>query len=240
MIHCSMEGCKLQTTKLIPLVFLSLIMNNLIKIPDDWASHKEEEEHLSILVEIVGFCTQALWDLCNSFFHTVPASHRGPLLARSVGNSVLLSSQLLLWSILYFAPLSSTPACFPWMISGNFHCTVKNTVFNCSRPCLPPRLAYNHCLFQLFSAACKNPSGTSVNFPGSGERRDFYCRQESENTSFLAQRSRIVNLAWCIALFLANTPSLLSILVGTSEPGLFYQGRVYPQLMKAVETRTVA
>jgi len=74
-----------------------------------------------------------------------------------------------------------------------------------------------------------------VSFPGSRERRDSYCRQESENTPFLAQRSRIVNLAWYIALSLANKPSLLSVLAGTSEPALIYQGQVYPQSTNAVE-----
>lgn len=50
-----MEGCKLQATKL-----GFLIMNNLIKTPSKTEPVPNEEDPLSILVEIVESCTQAL------------------------------------------------------------------------------------------------------------------------------------------------------------------------------------
>lgn len=33
------------------------------------------------------------------------------------------------------------------MIYWHFHCAVKNTIFSCSRLCLPPQLPYSHCLY---------------------------------------------------------------------------------------------
>lgn len=131
------------------------------------------------------------------------------------------------------------------MTSGNFLCTIKHTCFNCCRLCLPPQTIFflhrqsstdsppqtvfpPQTIFQLFSAACKNPFWALVSFPGSRERRDFYCRHESENKPFLAQRSRTVTLAWYIPLSFASIRSLLSVLVGSSEP-------VYPQSAKTAE-----